>query len=383
MVNSPLSMAVTAAESSGNSLNLSIQTNFLKTVWISYVIYDSVSLQKSYIIQQGSTSLGNTPINNTQFYAGTTNIFGCNGFSSPSSSYFTFRTRLSSVLNLNVSSSILTSVSVSYLILENLPSQYCLNCQSGNIYQNGYCVMLCDSLSVSTTQNGVRSCVVCDMEMFMVRSQDNSTCTCALQYYQPQGSPGCVPCDSSCVTCSGATRTNCTSCDTVPPTGTNRVLVNGSCNCVDRYYSDSTIGYGCAACPYSCLTCSGITNNSCLSCSVNLGRVLSNGACVCTTGYRDNGQTEACTCTNPLPNGKCSVPISCQGNQIIVNNTCQCASGYFNISGQCSQCASNQYFDGTGCTPCLNGQVSSNKTQCVCNIGFNKIGGTCQSCKQN
>ena len=71
----------------------------------------------------------------------------------------------------------------------------------------------------------------------MVKTQDNSSCVCAIQYYQPVGSAGCVACNPSCVTCNGPNANNCTSCDNVPAFGTNKILVNGACNCIDKYYS--------------------------------------------------------------------------------------------------------------------------------------------------
>lgn len=217
----------------------------------------------------------------------------------------------------------------------------------------------------------------------MIKTQDNTSCTCAIQYYQPPGSVSCVSCNPTCVTCNGPNANNCTTCDSTPAVGTNRILINGYCQCIDKYYSDSNAGYSCSLCHYSCTTCSGPSSNNCLSCSINVGRSLSSNTCGCRSGYTDNGQSEACVCTNPLPNGTCSVPISCQQNQIVVNNTCQCASGYFNISGQCNQCSTSQYFSQGICVNCTNGQVSSNKTECTCISGFYKIGNVCQQCKTN
>lgn len=124
----------------------------------------------------------------------------------------------------------------------------------------------------------------------MVMTSDNSSCRCALQYYQPAGNAGCIACHSSCVTCNGAGINNCTSCDSSPAIGTNRVLINGACQCVNKYYPESSEAYGCLPCHYSCMSCSGNSSNNCLSCSINSGRTLSGSTCVCRSGYTDNGQ---------------------------------------------------------------------------------------------
>lgn len=75
--------------------------------------------------------------------------------------------------------------------------------------------------------------------------------------------------------------------------------------------------------------------------------------------------------------------ITCQSNQVNVNNTCQCRTGYFNISGSCSQCQNNFYYNGAACVACANGSVTANGTQCTCSNGFYNISGTCKRCGTN
>lgn len=260
-------------------------------MFVSYIVYDSTSLQRSYLVTQGSAGLGISSVNNSKFLAGTTRLFGFHGFVSPSNNYFDYSSRISSQLSINITTKTVISIYVSYIIIETLPSEYCTNCTSGNIYQEGYCVMMCDSSAVPATQNGAQTCVICDIENFMIKTEDNSSCVCAIQYFQPAGSPSCVACSSSCVTCKGPNANDCTSCDLTPSVGTNRVLVNGSCNCISKYYSNAVTGYSCVACHYSCLTCSGTESTNCLSCSINVGRNLSGNTCNCRSGYTDNGQS--------------------------------------------------------------------------------------------
>ena len=66
----------------------------------------------------------------------------------------------------------------------------------------------------------------------------------------------------------------------MPSVGTNRILINGSCSCLEKYYEGADGGYQCLGCHYSCL-----------SCSINVGRVLNGGTCTCRAGYNDNGQS--------------------------------------------------------------------------------------------
>ena len=113
----PLSLTVSSAESAGNSLNVSINTNFVKVAYISYIVYDSSSLQKAYIVSQGSAGLGISSANNSLFQAGTTSLFGFNRFASPSNTYFDYSSRMSSLLSINVTTKTLSSIAVSFIII--------------------------------------------------------------------------------------------------------------------------------------------------------------------------------------------------------------------------------------------------------------------------
>lgn len=131
------------------------------------------------------------------------------------------------------------------------------------------------------------------------------------------------------------------------------------------------------------MTCSGSNSSNCLLCSTNLGRVKSGNTCSCTNGYRDDGSNEKCACINTNANGVCVVNITCERNQINVNNTCQCQTGFFNISGSCTQCQNGFFYNGAVCVVCSNGTVSSDRTRCTCNSGFFNIAGKCGRCPTN
>ena len=139
-------------------------------MYVSYIVYDSTSLQKSYLVAQGSASLGISSVNNSKFLAGTTKLFGFNSFVSSSNNYFDYSSRINSQLSINITTKTVSSISTSYIIIETLPFEYCTNCTSGNIYQEGYCVMMCDSSAVPATQNNAQTCIICDIENFMIKT---------------------------------------------------------------------------------------------------------------------------------------------------------------------------------------------------------------------
>ena len=84
----------------------------------------------------------------------------------------------------------------------------------------------------------------------------------------PSGSMGCLPCDSSCGTCNGATSQNCTSC--IQSSSYIRYLYNRSCmtQCPDKTYAV----YGsfiCLPCAPGCYSCSGKQPEDCTSCTAD------------------------------------------------------------------------------------------------------------------
>ena len=99
--------------------------------------------------------MGNFDTNSGAIEAGTTSIFGFSEFSSSSKSYFNIDSRISSSLKINSISTTLSEATIDYLLIENLPQQYCSSCISGKIYEQGYCVTACGSDSVSILSYGV------------------------------------------------------------------------------------------------------------------------------------------------------------------------------------------------------------------------------------
>ena len=171
----------------------------------------------------------------------------------------------------------------------------------------------------------------------------------------------------------------------------NRVLNSSSnfCSCSTGFYDSGS--QTCSSCPYSCVSCSSAT--TCLSCSST--RSLNNGSCLCNAGYYEVGvstcqpcQYSCFSCTNSSSCSTCNLTYF----RTMVNVTCSCISGYFDINGVqiCSICAATCYTcTGAGSNNCVScdankmRQISSNNT-CVCQMGYYEttlLGAlTCSSC---
>jgi proprotein convertase subtilisin/kexin type 5 len=110
----------------------------------------------------------------------------------------------------------------------------------------------------------------------------------------------CITCDPTCLTCNGATATNCLSCD---DPNDFRVLNVDKCDCKDGYYLNVATNK-CLKCHYSCLTCNGAGTQACLSCSVAalVNRIALPDAmnqCLCLSTFYDDGTNLNCVACDP------------------------------------------------------------------------------------
>ena len=152
---------------------------------------------------------------------------------------------------------------------------------------------------------------------------------------------GYLGCDKSCLTCSGFTASDCTSCD---PNGTlpylNGSTCLGSCpssyslisistviadnitynvstcgsTCLDgMYFIDDIYGGSCEACDSSCATCNGPLSINCLSCGSS-DSFLWEGSCIsgCPTGQNDSSNN----CLETVGNTNGSVDIDSVGDAL-------------------------------------------------------------------
>lgn len=174
-------------------------------------------------------------------------------------------------------------------------------------------------------------------------------CKCSNRYYETATSaslrdPVCLPCSYSCLTCNHATL--CLTCDI---TNNTRVPTNGQCLCSRGFYDDGS-NILCQACQYFCQTC--LSNSSCTTCNALNNRFLNvtTGLCQCLRGYYDvnNGIDPVCsacqrscyTCTNSTHCQTCYPLTNKYINTTEGTNYCICLYGYFESvsTGVCSRC---------------------------------------------
>jgi len=103
-----------------------------------------------------------------------------------------------------------------------------------------------------------------------------ATCGCQDGYFNPAGSSSCLPCDSSCASCSGGTANDCNSCK-------------------PGYSWDGT---KCFQCHASCSQCSGTAASQCVRCTDSAYFLQVDGTCssTCSSPYvaKTNGNYKIC-----------------------------------------------------------------------------------------
>ena len=229
----------------------------------------------------------------------------------------------------------------------------CSNCTDGLEFVDGVCVPPCDTNASMVLVDG--NCLPCHPTCLTCSGISSDECiTCPDNYTLENGAcvivpvdckvdEGmvwvnglCVPCDSTCETCSGVSNTDCLTC-TLP-----LVLQAGSCinppppNVCDTENGQILINDVCFNCSESCKTCSGLNDDECTDCYPPKELDENNRClvpCVLENGfYRDSDY-------NCLPcNETCKV---CSGP-----DTCDdCPDGTFLEDGECksTQCINDSW----------------------------------------
>ena len=238
---------------------------------------------------------------------------------------------------------------------------------------------LCDSSCLTCSGPSANQCTSCASTAMLL----SGTCQCPNGTYSSgTGVTVCLACSSSCSTCTGPSSSNCVTC----PSG--YFVYQGTCyqNCASsQYFNTSTLT--CKACDPNCLTCNGPTSTSCTSCSSG---TLTSGSCQCTsTQYKDasytcqNCDTTCKTCTNGSSSG-CS---SCYSSMTLQSGQCQCPTMTYWDSGSlgCPSCDSRcQTCTGSGSTQCSScrNNLSLSSGQCICggNTYYDTTSVACLSC---
>lgn len=179
---------------------------------------------------------------------------------------------------------------------------------------------------------------------------------------------GCHDCDSSCVTCTGPTKTNCTSCQGVKFFDTLTQLC--SYECPSGYFGDEHSGV-CKSCSPGCKLCHG--SNNCKRC--NAGLLLVSKRCQnhCPSGtYKTPTNTcEPCDVSCEECNSLPTQCIKCKDHEMLSEQTCVavCPKGTFLEASakKCFKCDES-------CEEC-SGPLSNECTKC--NKSSVKVGSRC------
>ena len=299
-----------------------------------------------------------------------------------------------------------------------ITSGACTSCDSSFLTADGHCQSTCPSTQFSYNLNNAKLCYFsCPTPTFnFISIAGVRTCisACAsLHYYIDTLTNYCSACESTCLTCSGPTDSNCISCDsssTFPLLTVDKKCVS-ECpatmflyltTCVlvcpaGMYYSLGTTPGGnkcistckpgnyldgnnyCYPCDSTCMTCSGVTETSCVSCdgSGSVPYLTDTGKCVATCGslyqYQINN-AKKCYTTCPMDTYNYNDPKT---GVLQCINTCE-AGYYLNTkTNTCYDCHTTcQTCSGSTSTTCLSCTVSypylTDANQCVvsCPAGY-------------
>ncbi|XP_017774307.1 PREDICTED: furin-like protease 2 [Nicrophorus vespilloides] len=226
-------------------------------------------------------------------------------------------------------------------------------------------------------------CTSCDHHLLLYHNK--CLASCPPDTYETEDYT-CLPCHTSCETCSGSNSSQCITC------GAGRYWNEGRCvkDCPAHRFAD-TRQRECVECPPGCSECNKTTCISCLDdWQVNSkGRCVPHGSDHCDTDqYTDGGLCKPChstcgTCDGPTEHAclSCSHPLILQGTRCVA----ECDKGRFQDKNlhscepcvhTCSECSSK-----SNCTTCVPGlQLQSGECRSTCATGYYSDRGVCTRC---
>ncbi|KAL4486105.1 hypothetical protein ABPG72_012158 [Tetrahymena utriculariae] len=248
------------------------------------------------------------------------------------------------------------------------------------------CLACTNTLCQECQKNDLNKCISCLSGQFLykdncVQSQPDST------YCQDNK---CYDCDTSCSSCNGPSKNNCTQCNP----NQNRRLEENQCACNQGYYEDNS--QTCQQCSSTCLTCNGPSDKECLTC---INYIYQN-TCYYNPppGTYCDSQTKQCqkcdqTCQacNGPNNNNCTQCDTNNGLKLTLLNTCACPDNQFidtstgsiiqckNCDNSCKTCSGPNNNNCLSCTNFLfnNQCYDFQPPQTYCDV--QKI---CQQCSQ-
>ncbi|KAM3144003.1 hypothetical protein pb186bvf_003767 [Paramecium bursaria] len=237
-----------------------------------------------------------------------------------------------------------------------LDSNQCSSCKTADRDASNMCVCSSkgsyssdgsDECSVCTDPNCLECfypnwCTACQTNSYMTLDFQSLTCVCQQGYFLFNGL--CQVCDQTCVLCTGLTRQDCITCGE----SSFRILEVNQCNCVAGLYEDSE-SYICKTCSSKCSSC-GLYYNACTSCKDAQHRVLIDNQCKCAQGYYDEQNQDICyqcnfKCLDCLNSISCTACIE-QNNRVLQQGQCNCVIGYGSskyIGALCERCHPSCY----------------------------------------
>ncbi|XP_041766317.1 furin-like protease 2 isoform X2 [Anopheles merus] len=247
-------------------------------------------------------------------------------------------------------------------------------------YDNRTCVP-CEA-NCASCQDRPDYCTSCDHHLVM--HEHRCYAACPKNTYETEDY-NCADCHPSCATCNGSSESQCILCRA------GRFAHEGRClnACPDGYYGDKK-RHECIACPHGCATCG--NGAVCITCHDNWtmnrkGKCIANGNNNCDESeYFENGHCHPChstceTCTGPTEN-EC---LTCASNLLLQGARCVnvCDDGYYMEVGVCAKClhTCTQCVSRMNCTACMKGlQLQSGECRTTCADGYYSDRGTCAKC---
>jgi hypothetical protein len=236
-------------------------------------------------------------------------------------------------------------------------------CRPGFNLVDGDCIAICQELCASCDPNNGLSCLRCKSNSTL----SGFTCVCNPGFILSETT--CIPCNSSCFTCS-SNPSACTSCK---PNA--NLSPSGTCTCNSGYLLDYTSGNCIPTCQGLCETCSSNNASSCLKCKSNA--ILADSTCTCRTGFEYDIARDICIascnnlCSNCYPSSGCA---KCTDNSSILDSIsnpsqCMCNSGFIELGNECVAKCNNT------CTTCLK---NSWNICTECKENANLVDGVCR-----
>ena len=181
-------------------------------------------------------------------------------------------------------------------------SGFCVDsCLIGTYPFNNTCAK-CDSTCASCQGSSPNQCLSCISGLFL-QSNSPSSClsSCPIQKYPSNINSICLSCDGSCTSCVGPSANQCLSCNFGLFLQSNVGPASCFSSCPNNTYLSQT-NQLCISCDSSCLTCAGASSNDCLSCSIGMFLATtapSSCQSVCSLGYFFNTNTSNCEVCDP------------------------------------------------------------------------------------